>query len=99
VARVISEAVGALAHTADLKQVKIEHAGDQELMVRADEGRIRQVLLNLVSNAIKFTPRGGVIRVEARERESMAEISVADSGIGISAEFLPHVFDRFRLSR
>src|SRR5690606_37646471 len=49
-----------------------------------------------VSNAIKFTPAGGVVTVSLREREGIAEIEVRDSGEGIAPEFLPHVFERFR---
>jgi CheY-like chemotaxis protein len=57
---------------------------------------LQQIVWNLVSNAIKFTPKGGRIRVRLRRSDSHAEIEVADSGQGISAEFLPYVFDRFR---
>ena len=64
-------------------------------MVRADPERIGQVLSNLIGNAIKFTARGGRIGVTAVERDDMVEVSVTDSGMGISAEHLPHVFDRF----
>src|SRR5262249_39736985 len=51
---------------------------------------------NLLSNAIKFTPEGGRITVRLRKRGSDAEISVADNGVGIRPEFLPHIFDRFQ---
>jgi CheY-like chemotaxis protein len=53
------------------------------------------VLWNLLSNAVKFTPRGGTIRVTARREKSSVEIEVADTGIGIREELLPHVFERF----
>jgi signal transduction histidine kinase len=49
-----------------------------------------------VSNAVKFTPRGGTIRVDMRGSAKQAEIAVIDSGVGIGREFLPHVFERFR---
>ena len=61
-----------------------------------DPDRLRQVVWNLVSNAIKFTPREGKVRVTTRPVDSHIEIAVTDTGQGISAEFLPHVFDRFR---
>ncbi|WP_299761811.1 ATP-binding protein [Ramlibacter sp.] len=62
----------------------------------ADPARLQQVMSNLLSNAIKFTPAGGRIAVTLRECDGMAEIAVADTGGGIPAEFLPHVFERFR---
>lgn len=60
-----------------------------------DSTRINQVLSNLIGNAIKFTPRGGTIRVEALETDSAIEITVADTGYGIPPELLPKVFDRY----
>jgi two-component system, chemotaxis family, CheB/CheR fusion protein len=64
--------------------------------VRADPDRIQQVVWNLLSNAAKFTPKGGLIGLVARRNGDEIEIVVTDSGIGISPAFLPHVFDRFR---
>jgi CheY-like chemotaxis protein len=61
-----------------------------------DSGRIQQVVWNLVSNAIKFTPKGGQVDVALSRDESTFQIQVRDTGQGISAELLPHVFDRFR---
>ena len=66
------------------------------IKVIGDRDRLQQVVWNLVSNAFKFTPKGGRVDVELAEVEGDAQIEVADSGIGISAEFLPFVFDRFR---
>jgi PAS domain S-box-containing protein len=64
--------------------------------VRGDAGRLQQVIWNLVSNAVKFTPEGGTIEVAVAVEGNQACVSVTDSGIGISPEFLPHIFDRFR---
>ena len=64
--------------------------------VLGDPTRLQQVMWNLLSNAIKFTPKGGRIDVGLRVLDGDAEICVADTGAGISPEFLPHVFDRFR---
>jgi len=62
----------------------------------ADEDRIQQVLWNLLTNAVKFTPKGGRVQLAAHSREEEVEIIVTDSGEGIPKDFLPFVFDRFR---
>ena len=64
-------------------------------MIKGDAGRLQQVLWNLLTNAVKFTPRGGRIYVTLRRVDSSIEIEVADNGKGISPEFLPRVFQRF----
>ena len=63
-----------------------------------DSVRIQQVVWNLVSNAVKFTPKGGRIDVTLSREKSSFQIQVSDNGQGISPELLPHVFDRFRQS-
>jgi CheY-like chemotaxis protein/anti-sigma regulatory factor (Ser/Thr protein kinase) len=64
--------------------------------VAGDPARLQQVVWNLLSNAIKFTPRGGRVQIRSERVNSHLEIVVSDTGQGISADFLPHVFDRFR---
>jgi signal transduction histidine kinase len=64
--------------------------------LRGDADRIQQVIWNLVSNAIKFTPAGGRVEVELGRRPDLVELAVRDTGIGIRPDFLPYVFDRFR---
>ncbi|MDB5296696.1 MAG: rpfC, partial [Phycisphaerales bacterium] len=64
--------------------------------VRGDPGRLQQEFWNLLSNAVKFTPRGGRVQVRLERVDSHLEVVVADTGEGISPEFLPHVFGRFR---
>jgi PAS domain S-box-containing protein len=64
--------------------------------VSADPGRLQQVLGNLLTNALKFTPRGGRIRISLRRTAAHVEVSVADTGEGISAEALPHIFEPYR---
>ncbi len=63
--------------------------------VTADSSRLHQVIWNLLTNAIKFTPKGGQIRVLLRRVDSQVELSISDTGIGIPEHFLPRVFDRF----
>lgn len=69
---------------------------ERPLSVYGDETRLHQVIWNLLSNAIKFTPEGGRVRVSLRASESKAILRVTDTGQGISPEFLPYVFERFR---
>jgi signal transduction histidine kinase len=69
------------------------HAADTAVMI--DYPRFAQLLSNLIENAIKFTPPGGSVRVSAVVKQGMSIISVQDTGIGISEEELPHVFERF----
>jgi signal transduction histidine kinase len=64
-------------------------------LVVADKSRVMQVLANMVDNALKFTPDGGEIVIGAVARDGEVEFSVQDSGPGIPAEYLPHLFDRF----
>ena len=82
--------------TAEMKSIRVRTAIDPAVKyVVADQERFRQVLWNLLSNALKFTPSGGHVQVSLDRAESFARISVADDGIGIKPEFLPYVFDRF----
>jgi CheY-like chemotaxis protein/two-component sensor histidine kinase len=82
----------ALAKGVRLDMLIESHAGP----LAADAGRLQQVMTNLLSNAIKFTPNGGSVRVSSKRVGDAIVIEVADTGIGIAPEFLPHVFDRFR---
>ncbi|MEZ0388028.1 MAG: ATP-binding protein, partial [Verrucomicrobium sp.] len=96
-AHCIEAAIQTVATAAEAKGIHIERILDPAAgPVSGDPGRIQQIVWNLVSNAIKFTPRGGKVQVLLERVNSHLEISVADNGQGISPEFLPHVFDRFR---
>jgi signal transduction histidine kinase len=93
----VESAVEAVQPIADSKDIRIvsnlEASGDQ---LEADPDRLRQVVWNLLSNAVKFTPAGGSIEVGLRWIDNSVEIKVADTGVGISPEVLPYLFDRFR---
>jgi len=82
---------------ASRRAIALERTLDERLgVIRADERKVKQVLLNLLSNALKFTPEGGRIDVRAARREGMAEISVTDTGVGIAPEDQEAVFEEFR---
>ncbi len=93
---VADAAIASVQAAADAKNIHIVRDYRPCRLVAADPARLQQVLWNLLSNAIKFTPADGEVRVGIAETAGHAEIVVADSGIGIGAEFLAHVFERFR---
>jgi signal transduction histidine kinase/CheY-like chemotaxis protein len=100
-ARLIEAALGTVHPAAAAKMIALRtdlgrDAGGQPLEVRADPGRLQQVLWNLLANAVKFTPSGGSVQVLLGRDGNDAVIRVIDSGIGIAPDFLPYVFDRFR---
>eukprot|EP01102_Stenamoeba_stenopodia_P010326 TRINITY_DN309_c0_g2_i2.p1 TRINITY_DN309_c0_g2~~TRINITY_DN309_c0_g2_i2.p1 ORF type:complete len:700 (-),score=174.08 TRINITY_DN309_c0_g2_i2:1488-3587(-) len=76
--------------------VDIPSADSHPLIISADPFRLQQIVLNLLTNASKFTPVGGTITIKADRAQSAARIIIKDSGAGISEEFLPHIFERFR---
>jgi CheY-like chemotaxis protein/two-component sensor histidine kinase len=93
----IYAAVDAVRPSAAAKGVDLRLTASAEAIgVIGDGARMQQVVWNLVSNAIKFTPRGGRVEVTLQRSADHAEIVVADTGLGIAPGFLPHVFDRFR---
>jgi CheY-like chemotaxis protein len=94
---VVEPAVATMRPAAESKQIALHAVLDSKMgPVIGDPARLQQVVWNLVSNAVKFTPKGGVVNVVLRRADSHAEICIHDTGMGVSAEFLPHVFDRFR---
>jgi signal transduction histidine kinase/ActR/RegA family two-component response regulator len=96
----IAAAVTAQRPAAEAKRIALtaELGGGFELGL-ADPVRLQQVLWNLISNAIKFTPPGGRVCVRAEVRNGACEIRVSDSGEGVAPEFLPHLFNRFAQAR
>jgi PAS domain S-box-containing protein len=93
----IDAAVEAVRPAAEAKGVRVQKVMDTgAVSIPGDPVRLQQVVWNLLSNAIKFTPRGGRVQIRSERVNSHLEIVVSDTGQGIPAEFLPHVFDRFR---
>jgi PAS domain S-box-containing protein len=97
VRHLLTVALDAVRPSARAKELELVDVVDDELpVVEGDAGRLQQVFWNLLSNAIKFTPKGGRVEVHVRGAEPHLEIMVSDTGVGIAADFLPHVFERFR---
>ncbi len=96
-ADVVSQAVQSVRPSAEVKGVRLITVIDPNAgPVAGDAGRLQQVVWNLLTNAIKFTPRGGRVQVVLERVNSHLELNVTDTGEGIEPEFLPHIFERFR---
>ena len=94
---VIKAAMDSVQPAADAKEIQLQIIVDPAVdNTRGDAARLQQVIWNLLSNSIKFTPKGGDVSVKVERSDSMAEIIVTDTGEGIRREFLPYVFDRFK---
>jgi PAS domain S-box-containing protein len=98
----LAEIIGAALETArpaaESKSIRLQKVLDPTVVVSGDPGRLQQVFWNLLSNALKFTPAGGFVRVVMERVNSHIEVSVIDSGQGMAPEFIAHAFERFRQS-
>ena len=93
---IVEAAVDSAKPAASAKDIRLKAILDSgQVTVNADSTRLQQVVWNLLTNAIKFTPKGGQVHVLLQRVNSHIELSVSDTGVGIPASFLPHVFDRF----
>jgi PAS domain S-box-containing protein len=93
----VEAALDSVRPTADAKGVRIEcDVTPASGPISGDPRRLQQIVWNLLSNAVKFTPAGGLVHVKLEHVDSHAKLTVSDTGKGISAHFLPYVFDRFR---
>ncbi|HKQ04516.1 MAG TPA: HAMP domain-containing sensor histidine kinase [Blastocatellia bacterium] len=97
---IMKDAIETMAPQALAKTIQLtSHIETPAASIIGDPVQLEEVFTNLLSNAIKFTPHGGHIEVRLRRSEGGVEITVSDSGQGISADFLPYVFERFRQER
>ncbi len=95
--KVVAEAVEAIRPTAQAKELVLERAGEPgSFPIMGDADRLHQILWNLLTNAVKFTPKGGRVVVALSGAASEARLVVSDTGAGIEQDLLPHVFERFR---
>ncbi|MGK4004229.1 PAS domain S-box protein [Sorangium sp. So ce1036] len=94
---IIQSAIESIKLAAEAKEITVATAiALGPTCLRGDPTRLQQVVWNLLSNAVKFTPAGGRVDVTLRRVGAHAELSVSDTGVGVGAQFLPHVFERFR---
>lgn len=94
---VVEAARDAVRPTAEAKDIQMRTSlAPSRCSIKGDSNRLRQVVWNLLLNAIKFTPRGGSVSTDLHCNEASVILTVSDTGEGIDADFLPHVFDRFR---
>jgi signal transduction histidine kinase/DNA-binding response OmpR family regulator len=97
IANVINSAIDVVRPGAEAKEITISTVYNAEVeTITCDSHRLQQMIWNLLTNAVKFTPNGGNVEVRLEQTDESVEIIVTDTGQGISPEFLPHVFERFR---
>jgi signal transduction histidine kinase len=95
-ATVLRAAIEAVAPTAEMKGIALDVETLPEITLSGDARRLQQVFWNLLVNAVKFTPSGGRVEVIASAGDGYVDVFVQDDGLGIGADLLPYIFDRFR---
>jgi heavy metal sensor kinase len=94
-ARLARQAVGMFAGVSEERGIALTHRGDAPVFVASEASRLRQVVSNLLDNALRFTPRGGRVVVDVSAEGSVGLLAVTDTGTGIAADHLDRIFDRF----
>src|SRR5690606_25077599 len=92
---VLEDVLPVINQHAEQKNIEIQVDADKELTFEADEEKIKQILLNLLTNAISYTPEKGTVSLNVKDNEDSVCLQVKDTGIGISKEALPRIFERF----
>lgn len=92
---ILRASIDTVAPAIEGKKLRLEVSFSDPVVVKGDASRLQQVFWNLLVNAVKFTPEGGVIRVFTREVGDLVEVNVSDTGQGVEPDFLPRLFDRF----
>ncbi len=97
ISEIVEAAADAIRPLADQAHLSVAYTVEAaELLVDADPGRLQQIITNLLTNAVKFTPTGGRIDLKLTRAHSFASIEISDTGKGIDRHFLPYIFDRFK---
>jgi two-component system, OmpR family, phosphate regulon sensor histidine kinase PhoR len=93
---VLEESTQAVKPIADKRNISIQISTPQKaLLVIGDKSGLQQVFINLLNNAIKFSPKGSIVEVDVKRTEDQTHISITDHGLGIPPEAIPHLFQRF----
>ncbi|PWV98686.1 phospho-acceptor domain-containing protein [Paenibacillus cellulosilyticus] len=93
--RIVSDSLSKMTMLAEVKHISLRAEIEPSVSIHADEERLHQLLTALLDNAVKYTPEGGSIRISCRMLSQAVQLEVEDTGIGIAAEHLPRIFDRF----
>jgi signal transduction histidine kinase len=93
--RLINETLKVLRPLAAAKNIKLNYISEESVRIKGDAPKLKQMLINIIDNALKYTPEGGSVDVSLRKKDGRVLIEVVDNGIGIPKDDLPYIFDRF----
>lgn len=93
--KLVKNMVNDIKVLSDQKDISVNFSSSADIMIDGDENQLKRLLMNLLDNAIKYTPRKGSVNIEVSKHESSAKLMVSDTGVGIPNDELPYIFDRF----